>query len=493
MAEAGRKMPVRMVKLERTPSGWKARKSLPADVRGTYQRLYGQSREIKVTWHGIAESKVKQQFAKWLDQVEGRIANIRAAQKLRPSETSDKFLRAIAGREYHEAVNSTVVHPGDRAGLEAAAHEREPWNPDDRLQVDQEIVTMVLAKYGVTLSDEDRDQLAQYLGEAEHAAITTLARRAGGDWHDRNAGRFPALDLPRPPIAPVALFDQWAIERKPARGTVRRWRDVFVVLGERLPDGSTIDEDQARDWLRGLVNERRSAKTVRDMWRAACVAVFGWAKDQKIIAANPFSGVWIVVPRAVQTRDRAFTGEEATTILRAALASDHPAKRWVTWLQAYSGARGAEICGLRGEDVRQIEGAWCMILMPTPDRSIKTGTARTVPLHEHVIEMGFPAFAQSRGDGPLFYEPDAKQRSRTQPEMVLKMLQTWTRETLGIRGVAPTHAWRHLFRQRAVRCMPEAIVDAILGHAPASVGRGYGKPTIGDLAEALRAFPRYQV
>jgi hypothetical protein len=363
--------PIRMVKLERTPDGWKARKTLPADVRGAYQRLYGQGREIKVQWRGIAENKVKQQFAKWLDQVEGRIANIRAAKKTEPtSSSSNKFLRAIAGREYHEAVESTAVRPGDRAGLEAAAFDREPWNPDDRLRVDQGIVTTVLAKYGVTLSAEDRDQLAQYLGEVEHAAITTLARRAGGDWHDRNAGRFSALDLPRAPISPVALFDQWAIERKPARGTVRRWRDVFVRLGEVHPDAGAITEDQARDWLRGLVNEKRSAKTVRDMWRAACVAVFGWAKDQRMIEANPFSAVRIVVPRAVQMRDRAFTDDESQTILRAAMASEHPAKRWAPWLQAYSGCRGAEACGLRGQDIRKIEGFWCMILTPTPRRAV---------------------------------------------------------------------------------------------------------------------------
>jgi hypothetical protein len=33
--------------------------------------------------------------------------------------------------------------------------------------------------------------------------------------------------------------------------------------------------------------------------------------------------------------------------------------------------------------------------------------------------------------------------------------------------------------------------DAITGHAPANVGRSYGAPTVGDMAEALKTFPRY--
>ena len=35
--------------------------------------------------------------------------------------------------------------------------------------------------------------------------------------------------------------------------------------------------------------------------------------------------------------------------------------------------------------------------------------------------------------------------------------------------------------------------DTIVGHAPASVGRGYGEPTLADKAAALSKFPRYKV
>jgi hypothetical protein len=35
--------------------------------------------------------------------------------------------------------------------------------------------------------------------------------------------------------------------------------------------------------------------------------------------------------------------------------------------------------------------------------------------------------------------------------------------------------------------------DAITGHAAATDGRKYGAPTVEDMAEALKRFPRYTV
>ena len=37
------------------------------------------------------------------------------------------------------------------------------------------------------------------------------------------------------------------------------------------------------------------------------------------------------------------------------------------------------------------------------------------------------------------------------------------------------------------------LIDEIVGHAPLSIGRGYGKSDITDLAVELAKFPRYEV
>jgi integrase len=74
-------------------------------------------------------------------------------------------------------------------------------------------------------------------------------------------------------------------------------------------------------------------------------------------------------------------------------------------------------------------------------------------------------------------------------------IAAWVRG-LGVQDpeLSPNHAWRHTFKAQGFRCgIREKILDAIVGHAPASVGRGYGEPTLADKAQELCKFPRYRI
>ena len=56
------------------------------------------------------------------------------------------------------------------------------------------------------------------------------------------------------------------------------------------------------------------------------------------------------------------------------------------------------------------------------------------------------------------------------------------------------HAWRETFKQIADRVgIPEKVHDEITGHARKTSRRGYGRPTVEDMAEALKKFPRYNL
>ena len=173
------------------------------------------------------------------------------------------------------------------------------------------------------------------------------------------------------------------------------------------------------------------------------------------------------------------------------------------WICAYTGARAGEITQLRGKDVVQREGQWAIQI--TPDAgSVKTGEPRIVPVHEHLIEQGFIDFVRAKGEGPLFYNAEAPLRttgsdptnpSKAWPVKTRERIGEWVRK-LGVtgKGIQPNHAWRHTFKQIADRVgISEKVSDAITGHSPASVGRSYGAPTVGDMAEALKKFPKYDV
>lgn len=173
------------------------------------------------------------------------------------------------------------------------------------------------------------------------------------------------------------------------------------------------------------------------------------------------------------------------------------------WICAYTGARAGEITQLRGKDVVQREGQWAIQI--TPDAgSVKTGEPRIVPVHEHLIEQGFIDFVRAKGEGPLFYNAEAPLRttgsdptnpSKARPVKTRERIGEWVRK-LGVtgKGIQPNHAWRHTFKQIADRVgISEKVSDAITGHSPASVGRSYGAPTVGDMAKALKKFPKYDV
>jgi integrase len=170
------------------------------------------------------------------------------------------------------------------------------------------------------------------------------------------------------------------------------------------------------------------------------------------------------------------------------------------WLCAYSGARAGEITQLRGADVYQRSGFYVMNL--TPDAgTIKTRTAREVPLHEHIINQGFIDFVEQQGRGPLFYNAqkppaasqDVLKPSRSLAQTTRAHLGEWVRE-IGVDDpdVSPTHGWRQTFQYVADEIgMPEKISDAIAGHAPPNVARRYAPPPVERLAKALQKFPRY--
>ena len=107
------------------------------------------------------------------------------------------------------------------------------------------------------------------------------------------------------------------------------------------------------------------------------------------------------------------------------------------------------------------------------------------------------------GSGPLFYNEAKQPNGPVDPTNPRKpryvkareKVATWVR-SLGVNDpeLSPNHAWRHTFKAIGFRSgMSEKVLDAIVGHAPASVGRSYGEPTLADKTKELHKFPRYNV
>jgi integrase len=540
-------MALAMPKLTRCPKtgDWVSRKVIPVDVKPDYQRVYGVRSEALFRAGGdLSAGEAKRLYGDWLGEVESRIETFRATRKGVGRTLSQKEATALAGDWYRWFTSQHEDNPGDQLQWRerfgsfvdeiSLLDPKERWtNPLDNSayawtkapHVRPKIRPLVyefaeaerfLTSKGIHLQPAAMDLFLDALESVMIQAFSLLEKRASGDFSpDPALTKLPVFEPKRKAGAdPWGLWEAWIAERQLAAQTRDRWRAVFLDLRSTFEgrNANTIKEDEARKWAIGLITENRSAQTVAEVWLGAAKTVFSWARDTKRVDQNPFVGIKITIPRKTRHREtKAFTAEEARTILEATL-NERPARlaphyiaarRWVPWLCAYSGARVGEITQMRGIDVFERDGVWAIRLTPEAG-TIKSGEARVVPIHEHLLEQGFLEFVRGAGKGPLFYDPQGRRKAseadptkpgQSQARKTANKLGEWVRE-VGVDDpeLRPNHAWRHTFKQIADRSgISERVSDAITGHAPQTVARSYGQPTLADMAEALKRFPRHKI
>jgi integrase len=539
-------MALRMVALNRAADHrWFARKGIPKDVREEYAHLYGVSREAHLKLPAdTPKHEAKARLGEWEAEIETRIATLRAQRNGEGQPLTKLNAIALAGRWYTWFVGQYESDPGPpKHWRELSDHlvwnviypeapesyhenpKADPhWDwakaPEVREAVRPQVaelarVATFLASEGKALNATAYALFVDAVSDSLLLAISVLERRANGDYsRDDTPDSFPLFtDGPSrgTGLNCWELFEGYVDATKRAPQTVSRWRAVFLQMQMYFADvpADAISEDRARTWIAGLITEERSAYTVREVWLSASRTVFGWAVKKKHISKNPFADVHVDVPKKIRLREtKAFRDDEVAVILRAALAYSDPqtmqerARRWVPWLCAYSGARAGEITQMRGADVQKRSGFYVMNITPEAG-STKTHTARVVPIHTHLIEQDFIEFVRRSGNGPLFYnahkdgpeQTDPLKPRRSRAATARAHLSDWVRG-LGISDpeVKPTHAWRETFKQIADRVgIIEKVHDEITGHSQKSVARGYGRPTIEDMAEALKKFPPYRL
>lgn len=165
--------------------------------------------------------------------------------------------------------------------------------------------------------------------------------------------------------------------------------------------------------------------------------------------------------------------------------------RWAPWVSAYTGARIAEICQLRSEDVKEIGGVWCIALAAEAGSLKNANSERIVPIHPALEAEGFLKFAASAPAGPLFSQlkPD---RFGSRGGTGTKVISRWIR-SLGItdKRISPSHSWRHRLKTLGRRySLAVDILNAMTGHGRKTVADTYGEFPPEALKRELMKIPR---
>ena len=175
--------------------------------------------------------------------------------------------------------------------------------------------------------------------------------------------------------------------------------------------------------------------------------------------------------------------------------------RWAPLLAAYQGARREEIGQLRGQDVREINGVWCLSITDEGEhQKVKNASSfRTIPLHPKVIEAGFVDFATTRAAEPMLFSELPRWSQQPEPlkpdergrftESYGKRFSRLLRAKLGIADKTLVfHSFRHAWEDAADAANMQQSHRRVLAGRSANGDSqaGYGAgPAMSALLESL--------
>ncbi|MGH8614215.1 MAG: DUF6538 domain-containing protein [Gammaproteobacteria bacterium] len=362
----------------------------------------------------------------------------------------------------------------------------------------------LLTKKGLQVDWLGRERIEKVFGAAIQRASLDLAKLAKGEFASPPSAQ-PAMPVAqqRPntvgvigPVTFESLIVGWAAERRPMQKTIYEYKralgNLAVFLGH--DDATRLSSQNLVTWKGKMVEAGLHPKTIQAAKLAPFRAILQWAVDNDRLPVNPATRVTIGLKTRAADSKRGFDDNEAARILTAARAEADPVKRWVPLLGAYSGARLSEICQLRVQDITEVNGIWCMKIVPEAG-SLKTlGSERVVPLHPAVIEAGFLPFVSNLAPGPLFpaLPPDVFGKRGGN---ATKVLGRWVRR-LGLtdKRISPSHSWRHRFKTQSRRHeLMSDIANAITGHHRKTVADSYGEFPIEALYRELCKIPKIKI
>jgi integrase len=493
-------MPVPMTRPWRHPKTgiyW-LRKRVPDELRPIVgKREEKQSLRTK----DVGEAKVR--LVQALVALDARWANLRRGSAVLTEVEAHKLALPV----YHRWIEQHAANPTEQSFWDTEIWSAGPWGTTLKrvafigYRIEQmrrlcfETADDILAKAGVVTNTTGRERLAFAVSASMQRASLTLQKLALGEHLEpasKVAGSVPFAAAPASYVKIDTIFADWALERNPAPKTRHEWERIFGELKTFLghDNAAQIKSADLNGWKAKLLAAGRRPKTIRDVKLAAVRAILQWAVDNDRLPTNPAARVTIEVKRSPSERKRSYTDSEARLILRQAREESNPVLRWIPWVGAFTGARVAELCQLRKEDVIKIDDVWCLKI--TGDAgSVKTSNAeRIVPIHSALIDERFVDFVERASAGALFKELPIN-RFGSRATSGTKLVGRWIRK-LGITDtrISPNHSWRHRMKTLArVYEFRRDIEDALIGHAPDNVGDEYGEYRVLALQRELEKIP----
>jgi len=244
----------------------------------------------------------------------------------------------------------------------------------------------------------------------------------------------------------------------------------FIALTGDIPL-ITLNREHAKEYRDHRLNTGVKAATVKRELNTLMAIVNKAFAELTINQKNPFEQLTIhKTATNTSTEKQPYSREEITKLLSQARALNDERRRIVIVL-ALTGARLAEIVGLRRKDVDLINNS--IQIASHESRSLKTSaSARTLPLLPMALEAIEKQLSDHTGD---FVFPSYASKTEVKADSASAALNKWAK-TIVNEPNRTMHSFRHALRDqlRAVNC-PDAVSKAIGGWSEGNdVSSSYG-------------------
>ncbi len=286
------------------------------------------------------------------------------------------------------------------------------------------------------------------------------------------------IDAPKVEV-PLLLSDAFELYvSNHGRGSDERFRSRQFAHWQRLTKqaGNISLRSLTREHARGYRDARlalgiKQASVQREI--SSIKAIINVARrEAPVQMVNPFDGLTVPTPttRHESTRRLPFSTDELQQLLTAAIRIDDERRRIVVVL-ALTGARLAEVVGLRREDVDLKNQA--VSITPHKSRSLKTpSSARVLPLLQPAL-VALTNQLNSHSEAYVF--PTYSNDRTTNSNSASATLNKWSQTIVPVKTM---HSLRHSMRDllRNVNC-PEEVAKEIGGWSRTDTSSTYGLGT----------------
>lgn len=300
-------------------------------------------------------------------------------------------------------------------------------------------------------------------------------------------------------VALGMLYKQWMQERLKEQTwtekTTESIQSKFKMFFEWIKpdtDAAEFGHKQANE-VKKILLARGQAVATTNKYLQVYGSFFGWAHRHGYMQQNPFERISLKETKRAQEQRKAFSFDFVPEVLKKAdeMSTKSHAKqyyKWVPLIAAYSGMRLNEICQLHQDDVKEIDGIHCFAVNDKHEgQRLKTAAAaRTVPIHQEILDAGFMEYLKSNGSDRCF--PELKWNR----DGYGKNASRWFNERFMQKHFPDSkcvfHSFRHTVADKMMKSDVEiGIAKAVLGHADESETFGrYGKGyTVVQLKRAI--------